>query len=56
MQLDRNVEVGTVVTTLVVSDADIGINAQIVYEGIRGDFAPLFLGVNEQSGQISTIR
>jgi hypothetical protein len=56
MQLDRRTEVGTMVTVLEVTDADIGTNAEIVFEGIRGEFAPQFLEVHPQSGQIMTTK
>ena len=54
IQLDRSVDVGTVVTTLVVTDADILENAQIVFQRIEGDFASLFLDVNAETGEITT--
>lgn len=53
MQLDTSVAVGTMVTVLEVTDADIGSNAEILFQGIRGQYAPQFLDVDSQSGQIS---
>ncbi len=55
LQLNRNAELGTVLTTLVVTDADINENALIVYEDIRGNFAPQFFDVNQQTGEIVII-
>lgn len=56
MELDRTTAVGTVVTILEVTDADIGENAEIVFQGIRGEFVPQFLNVDPQTGAITTIR
>ena len=52
MQLDRRTEVGTMVTILEVTDADIGINAEIEFVGIRGEFAPQFLEVRTQNREL----
>ena len=54
MQLDRGVEVGTMVTTLEVTDADIGSNGDIQFVRVRGEFAPQFLEVHPSNGQIIT--
>ncbi len=53
MQLDRNVDVGTRVVTLEVTDADIGLNGEILFQGIRGEFAAQFLDVGAQNGEIT---
>lgn len=44
------------VAVLQVTDADIGNNAGILYEGIRGQFAPQFLEVDQDSGEITTFK
>ena len=54
LQLDRSVDVGTIVATLVVTDADLGENAAIDFERVEGDFASQFLGVDRETGVIST--
>ena len=47
---------GTRVVVLEVTDADIGDNAAILYEGIRGQFAPQFLEVDQDTGEITTFK
>ena len=56
LTLDRNADVGTTVVMLEVSDADIGQNADIFFRGIRGEFAPEFLQVDENSGEITVTK
>lgn len=56
LQLDRRSDVGTRVGVLRVTDADIGANAEILYEEVRGQFAPQYLEVDAQTGEILTIK
>ena len=52
-------DVGTIVTELLVTDADIGRNGEINFLGVIGDFTPQFFRVDTltpQSGRVLTIR
>lgn len=52
LTLDRNADVGTRVVVLEVTDADIGVNAEILFTGIQGQYAPQFLEVGGESGDV----
>ena len=56
LNLNRAVSVGTPVVTLRVTDADIGLNGEVIFQRIRGPFAPQFLEVNSQTGEIITVK
>lgn len=53
IELVKNAAVGTVVTALRVTDADIGINSQISFQSLNGQFASQFLEVIT-TGEIRT--
>lgn len=56
LTLDRNAGVGTSVVILEVTDADIGANAEILYRGIQGQYAPQFLEVAGETGEITVTK
>ena len=57
MELNRNTDVGVQVATFQdVTDADIGENARISFQEIRGGELTNSLDIDQQSGQIFTTK
>ena len=55
VELNKDAAVGTVVATILVTDADEGVNSQIIFQDIRGQYSPQYLGVDTDSGVIRTM-
>ena len=55
VELNKDAPVGTVVATILVTDADEGVNSQIIFQDIRGQYSPQYLGVDTDSGVIRTM-
>lgn len=58
IQVEQDVEIGFVVVTLDLSDADTGSNAEVIFVSLEGgqNNADVFLDVDRITGRISTIR